>query len=198
MTDIRDRHRQEFAVGRRVALAFAVILAGPIVAGAAMAGQRLGLWPYDVAWNILTLMVALPLTLIGAVAALYVVVLGVRLPKIAGIAALAAVVVTGATLALFVKVLMLDASAAGPDVSTDPSDPPGFPAELIAAGAPGGAPRGGPTQNAECAVQAHPSQSAPGVAGYALQQAGFDVASLGVGRAVGSKTGSWFGTTWDA
>lgn len=194
MTDIRDRHRQESAVGRRAALAFGVTLIGPLVAGAAMAGLRLGWWPYDVAWNILTLMVALPLTLIGAVGALYTGVLGIRLPKIAGVAAVAAAVVSVATLALFIKVLLVDASSAGPDFSTDPSDPPGFPAELIALGAPAGAPSG----EGICAVQAYPSQAAPGVAGYALQQAGFEIASLGVGRAVGSKTGSWFGTTWDA
>lgn len=193
MTDIRDRHQQESAVGRRASLAFVVTLAGPVVASAAMAGFRLGWWPYDVAWNILTLMVALPLTLIGVAAALYAGVLGVRLPKFAGLAALASVVVVAGTLAVFAKVLMIDASPAGPDVSTDLADPPGFPAELIAAGAPRGAPIG----DGDCDVRAYPSQSAPGVAGYALQKAGFDIASLGVGRAVGSKTGSWFGTTWD-
>ena len=194
MTDIRDRHRQEASIARRAAIAFAVTLAGPIVAVAAMGGFKLGWWPYDVAWDVLTLKAALPLTLIGAAAALYAVVLAVRQPRFAGIAALASVVVVGATLAVFAKVLLIDASSAGPDISTDLTDPPGFPAELIAAGAPRGAPAG----ESGCEVQAHPSQSAPGVAGYALQQAGFDIASLGVGRAVGSKTGAWFGTTWDA
>lgn len=194
MTDIRDRHRQEAAIGRRAALAFAVTLIGPLVAGAAMGGFRLGWWAYDAAWTILTLKVALPLTLIGAAAALYAVVLAIRWPRFAGLAALAAVVAVGAALAVFAKVLLIDASSAGPDVSSDRNDPPGFPAELIALGAPGRAPSG----EGGCQVQAYPSQSAPGAAGYALRQAGFDISSLGVGRAVGSRTGSWFGTTWDA
>src|SRR5690606_33657780 len=68
------------------------------------------------------------------------------------------------------------------------------PAELIAAGAPAGAPSG----EAACAVEAYPSQSAPGAAGYALREAGFTIGSLGVGRAVGTKSGVWFGSQWDA
>lgn len=194
MTDIRDRHRQEAAVGRRAALAFAVTLAGPLVALAAMGGLRLGWWPYGVAWNALTLMVALPLTLIGAASALYAVALGVTRPRFAGLAALGAVLISGVTLAAFARVLLVQSQDAGPDISTDPADPPGFSAQLVAAGAPQGAPS--PAGN--CPVQAYPSQSAPGAAGYALQTAGFDIGSLGVGRAVGTQTGAWFGTTWDA
>lgn len=194
MTDIRDRHRKEAATGRRAALAFAITLAGPLVALAAMGGLRLGWWPYGVAWTGLTLWVALPLTLIGAVAALYAVLLAIKLPRFAGVAALGAVVASGLTLALFAKVLLINVSAAGPDVSTDVTDPPGFPAALVAQGAP----RGAPAMDGTCAVEAYPSQAAPGSAGYAMQQAGFEVADLSVGRAVGSRTGPWFGSTWDA
>lgn len=181
-------------MGRRAAWAFALTLAGPLVAAAAMGGFRMGWWSYGVAWNGLTLMAALPLTVIGAAAAVYAIMLAIKLPKLAGAAALGAALVSGLTLALFIKVLLIDVSAAGPDVSTDVTDPPGFPTALVALGAPGGA----PAMDGTCAVEAYPSQSAPGSAGYALQQAGFEVADLSVGRAVGSRTGPWFGSTWDA
>ena len=39
---------------------------------------------------------------------------------------------------------------------------------------------------------------APGVAGYALKEAGFEVAGIGVGRADGSHDSFWFGFTHDA
>lgn len=192
MTDIRDRHRQEAATGRRAAIVFAITLAGPLLALLAMGGFRLGWWSYGVAWNGLSLLVALPLTVIGAVAALYAIQLAIKQPKFAAVAATGAVLVSVLTLFAFARVL-IGAQGASADVSTDFADPPGFPAELIALGAPAGAPAAG-----SCAVQAYPSQSAPGTAGYALQQADFTVASIGVGRAVGTHTGVWFGTTWDA
>jgi hypothetical protein len=31
-----------------------------------------------------------------------------------------------------------------------------------------------------------------------LQKAGFEMSSLSVGRAVGTRSGDWFGSTWDA
>lgn len=194
MTDIRDRHRKEDAVRRRVSLAFALTLAGPLAALVAVVGLRLGWWPYGVAWNVITLMVALPLTVIGAVAALFAVVAGVKTPRVAGVAALASVVVSGAALFAFARVLLIQSHIAAPDISTNPQDPPGFPAAMTALGAPAGA----PPVVGNCAVEAFPSQSAPGAAGYALQTAGFDIRDLGVGRGLGTRSGVWFGTTWDA
>jgi hypothetical protein len=194
MTDLRDRHRKEAALGRRLTLAFALTLAGPLVALVAVIGLRLGAFPYAVAWNVVTLIVALPLTVIGAVAALYAVVMAIRRPRLAGIAALASVVVSGAALFGFARVLLIQSHAAAPDISTYAEDPPGFPASMIAEGAVAGA----PVVGGACSVQALPSQTAPGVAGYALQAAGFDIRDLGVGRALGTRTGVWFGTTWDA
>jgi hypothetical protein len=192
MSDIRERHLREAAMGRRAAFAFAMTLVGPAVAVAAMAGLRLGLWPYGLAWG-LTVYLALPLTIIGALGAVFAVVQAIRPPRIGRWAAFAAVVVSGATLAAFARVLLQPAVAA-PDVSTDPADPPGFSAAAIAQGAIPTA----PPAVSHCAVQALPSQSAPGAAGYALQAAGFDIQSLGVNRAVGTRQGLWFGTTWDA
>ena len=194
MTDIRDRHLRESAIGRRAALAFASTLLGPLAAVLAMAGLRFGWWDYGVAWGAMTLWVALPLSLLGAAGAAFAVLLAARRPKVAGLAALGAVVVSGAVLALFFKLLVVQSDSQGPDVSTDPVDPPGFPAELIAQGAVQGA----PSRGSGCAVAAYGAQSAPGAAGYVLQQGGFDIQSLGVGRAVGTRHGVWFGTTWDA
>lgn len=194
MTDIREDYRKETAVGRRAGLIFGLAMAAPLVAILAMAGFRLGWWPYGVAWNILTLGVALPLFVLGFLGALYALRLAVKSPKAAGLPALAALVVSATGLGIFAWLLLIQSTSAAPDVSTDSADPPAFPAQMIAAGAPAGA----PAQAAACAVEAYPSQSAPGAAGYALREAGFTIAGLGVGRAVGTQSGDWFGSTWDA
>lgn len=169
-------------------------MAAPIVAILAMGGFRLGWWPFGVAWNGLTLGVALPLFGLGFLGALYALGLAIKSPKAAGLPALAALVVSATGLGVFVWLLLIQSGGAAADVSTNPSDPPAFPAQMIAAGAPAGA----PVQGGVCAVEAYPSQSAPGAAGYALQKAGFTIGGLGVGRAVGTQSGAWFGSTWDA
>ncbi|CAN5348049.1 hypothetical protein BH09PSE1_BH09PSE1_18480 [soil metagenome] len=194
MTDIRSRHRKDAALGRRVTFAFASTLIGPLAALASMIGMRSGWWPYDIAWNVGTLLIALPLTVIGAGGALIAVVTGLMRPRLAGLAALASVVVSGAALAAFARVLLVQSHTAGPDVTTDSLDPPAFSAQQIADGASARAPEA----PGNCPVQAWSFQSAPGAAGYALQVVGFDIQNLGVGRAVGTRKGVWFGSTWDA
>lgn len=194
MTDIRERQRQDDAVARRAGLIFGLAMTAPITAIVAMGGFRLGWWSYGVAWNGLTLGVALPLFVLGFLGALYALGLAVKSPKSAGLPALAALVVSATGLGLFAWLLMFQASDAAPDVSTNPSDPPAFPAQMIAAGAPAGP----PPQEGACEVEAYLSQSAPGAAGYALQKAGFTIGGVGVGRAVGTQSGAWFGSTWDA
>ena len=194
MTEIQDRYRKESAIGRRAGLILGLTLAAPLVAIVAMIGLRMGLWSYGVAWNGLTLGVALPLVILGALASLYALVLAVKAPKTAGFSAFGALIFSSAGLGVFAWLLVIQSSASAPDLSTNPADPPAFPAQSVAAGAPDGPPAG----DAACAVEAYPSQTAPGVAGYALQEAGFTISSLGVGRAVGTRSGTWFGSTWDA
>lgn len=193
----RERATSDRSAFRRAAACLAVALAAPLLVFVAALGIRAGVLDLDFGFGVLTLKAAWALAWLGAVAAVLAVVVAIRSPKRAGLLACAAVLAAGATLVVF---LLHFARAAdrttGFDVSTNPADPPGYSDQVRARRAAAGS--DAPVKAEACAVAAVPSQVAPGVAAYGLQQAGFEVLGYGVARADGTRTGFWFGRTHDA
>lgn len=192
------------APGRAVQTAkllFAVALIAPLLVFVAMLGTRFGWWDWSVGYQLLTRRAAPWAAAAGGVAALAAVLVALKDLKRAGVWAALAVVASGATLGLLLRHAD-QAAAAGAvwDVSTDPSDPPGFPSRLTALRAAAGAATlqapAGPDQCPGLAPL--DAQAAPEAAGWALQQAGFTVLGFGVGRADGVRDGFWYGFTHDA
>jgi len=193
----RERATQDRSAFRRAAACLAVALAAPLLAFVAAVGLRTGLLDLDFGYGVLTMKAAWGLSWVGAAAAVGAVIIALRSPRAAGLVAGAAVLAAGATLSLFLSHFARSADrTAAFDVSTNPADPPGYSDQVRSRRAASGA--DAPVTSPGCAVAAVPNQVAPGVAAYALQQAGFEVPGFGVGRADGTRTGFWFGRTHDA
>lgn len=174
----------------------ALAVAAPLLVLVAALGTRVGAWPVETGYDLLTMRVAWILAFVGAVAALAALVLSFRNFRQSGGLAVLAVLVAAATLGGFVW--QKGRLTAGPveNVSTDLTEVPGF-GEL-------GDERGGQGPGPAVGVEACPGarpvmrQIAPTAAIYALEQAGFTLRGAGVARADGSREGFWFGVDHDA
>ncbi len=181
--------------GRVQALAVLAV-AAPVVVLVAALGTRVGAWPVEFGYDLLTMQVGWYLAFVSATAAVGALVLSFGNFRKSGLLALAAVLVAGATLGGFIwqKARL----SAGPveNVSTDLTEIPGF-GDL-------GDERSGQGPAAAVGAEACPGalpvmrQIAPTAAIYALEQAGFTLRGAGVGRADGSQEGFWFGFDHDA
>ncbi|GLS00950.1 hypothetical protein GCM10007859_09600 [Brevundimonas denitrificans] len=187
--------RRTPGAGRVQALAL-LALAAPVLVLVAALGTRVGAWPVEIGYDLLTLGAGWFLAFVGAAAALGALVLSFGNFRKLGLPAIAAVLVAGATLGGFIwqKARL----AAGPveNVSTDLTEVPGF-GDL---GEERGGQGPGPAVGAEACPGALPvmRQIAPTAAIYALEQAGFTLRGAGVARADGSQEGFWFGFDHDA
>ena len=201
MTQASVDTRKKTALRTKQALTgLGVALVSPILVFVAAVAMRLGVLDASVAFDFLVLKLAWPLAWLGAAGALIAVVAAFGAPRRAALPALAAVVVAGVSLALFTQ-YSLRPSGVPADVSTNSMEPPAYPSRTVglrrAAGAVPLDRWGG--GRAQCPGVVHmPRQVAPGVAAYALQNAGFIVPGFGVGRADGVREGFWFGFTHDA
>lgn len=187
-------------LARRAAV---VALLAPLLVMVAAMGTHLGLWDWRIGWSLLTWKVGLGLAGVGLAAAVIAIFCAAKRPKAAGLAAVLAVLAGGGTAGVY-GWAWTNGNAPGAgggfgDVTSDPGAPPVFGRTLsqrrAAAGAPDLTPAG---QFSGCALQFVPSQAAPEVAAWALDQAGFAVLGSGVGRADGVRTGFWFGFQYDA
>lgn len=183
-------------------LAFAGAVAAPALILIACLALRVGVIPLATALDLVTLKIAWPLSWLGGICGLLALFLSRGTGRGGWIPAVLAMVMALSTLSGFVWHFQKASGATSrPDVVTNTEDPPGFsPAIQAAREASAAVPTNHwATDRGTCAtVAAVMEQVAPGVAGYGLQQAGFDINSLGVGRADGTRTGFWFGRQWDA
>lgn len=187
--------RRTPGAGRVQALA-ALTVAAPVLVLVAALGTRLGAWPVEIGYDLLTLQVGWFLSFVGAAAALAGLVLAFGNFRKLGLLATAAGLIAGATLGGFIW--QKGRLSAGPveNVSTDLTEVPGF-GDL---GDERGGQGPGPVVGAEACPGALPvmRQIAPTAAIYALEQAGFTLRGAGVARADGSREGFWFGFDHDA
>lgn len=177
-------------------------LAAPVVVLLASLALRFGLIPLATALDLVTLKLAWPLSWIGVAGG----VLALWASRGAGrggwLPALIGAVAATATIGLFVWHFQKAGAATSiPDALTNVEDPLGFSESVMAARRRYGAVPvdhwAGASGTCD-GLAAYPGQVAPGVAGYALREAGFEIGTLGVGRATGVRSGLWFGRTWDA
>ena len=187
--------RRTPGAGRVQALAL-LSVAAPLLVLVAALGTRVGAWPVEVGYDLLTLRAGWYLACLGMVAALGGLVLSLGQFRKLGLLALSAVVVAGATLGGFIWQKSRQGVGPVENVSTDLAEVPGF-GDL-------GDQRRGRGPGAAVGVDACPGalpvmrQVAPTAAIYALEQAGFTLRGAGVGRADGSREGFWFGFYEDA
>ena len=182
--------------GAGVAVLLALSLIAPLLVLVAALGTRAGALSLETGYDLLTMRIGWWLTMAGAVAAVGAVILALRDFRRSGLLALAAVVVSGGTMAAYVWHNARQAGAPPEDISTDLTEIPGF-GDLNDQRRSRG-PR--VTAGVEVCPGALPvmKQIAPGSAAWALQQAGFTLRGAGVARADGSREGFWFGVDHDA
>lgn len=187
--------RRTPGAGRVQALALLAV-AAPVLVMVAALGTRVGAWPDEIGYDLLTMRAGWFLAFFGAAAAFGALILSFGNFRKSGLLAIAAALVAGATLGGFIwqKARL----SAGPveNVSTDLTEVPGF-GDL---GDERSGQEPGPAVGAEACPGAQPvmRQIAPTAAIYALEQAGFTLRGAGVGRADGSQEGFWFGFDQDA
>ena len=190
-------------------IGLALTLLSPLVVVVAVAGLKAGLLPIETAYDALTMKVALGLAVVGAIGAVVALISGAFSFQRSWLPMAAAVMVSAVTVVGFVREIEAHGGAitnkADPDyrpgagVSTDPVDPLGFSASIMAQRrADGGDPLVSDVGPNGCEVMHLPSQSAPGAAAYALQAAGFEIRDLGINRANGVYVTPWFDRTYDA
>lgn len=187
--------------GSIVRLAIAVVVAGPLIVFLGVIGTRLGIWDWRFGHDVLAQQWAWWAALGGGGAALVAVIAALVDIRRLWPWALAAVVVSAATLFMFVQRMPAASEASSPpDATTNIADRPIFSRRILAQRAAAGAVSTdrwiGTTSS--CALESLPTQVAPEAAGWALEQAGFTVLGFGVGRADGVREGVWFGFTHDA
>lgn len=170
--------------------------AAPMLVLAAALGTRVGAWPAEIGFDLLTMQAGWILSFVGGAAALIALVLSLRDFRRLGGVAVMAVLVSGATLGGFIWQKARIAAGPVENVSTDLTEVPGF-------GDLGDERRGRGPGNA-VGVESCPGalpvmrQIAPATAIYALEEAGFTLRGAGVARADGSREGFWFGFDHDA
>jgi hypothetical protein len=187
--------RRKTGEGRVLVLA-ALSIVAPVVVLAGALGTRVGAWPAEVGYDLVTMRAAWVLAFVGAAAALLALVLALGDFRRLGAAAVAGVVLAGATLGGFF--CQKARFSAGPveNVSTDLVEVPGFGdlADERQGRGPGPAVGSGDCPGALPVMRQIP----PTAAIYALEQAGFIVRGAGVARADGTRQGFWFGVGHDA
>jgi len=202
MADPLSPHARQTSRHRLAWIGLAGALAAPLLVFLACVALRLGAVSLETALDLVTLKVAWVLSWLGAASAVFAVWASRGAGKGGWIPATLAVVAAVATLSLFiVHFQKAGAATSRPDVMTNLEDPPGFRDSIMAARRSAGAPpldRWSANPGTCTGAVAAMTQVAPGVAGYGLQEAGFRISSLGVGRADGVRTGFWFGRTYDA
>ncbi|WP_295216963.1 DUF1499 domain-containing protein [uncultured Brevundimonas sp.] len=156
---------------------------------AAVTATRFGGLDLAIGYDLLTWTVARLLALVGLAAALTAAVLALRDLKGRGLYALAALVLSGATVAGFVLRQGQDATPHPRDVSTNLDEPPGLPR---AAG-----PRSGAPQTCD-GVDSIPTQVLAQQATSALVDAGFVVTRATTFQVEAVHAGAWFGFATDA
>lgn len=178
-------------------------LLAPATAFVAVAGVKLGVWDWTVGYSLLTMRVGLAFAALGAVAALGGVIVAVGERRVWPLA-LVGLVAGGATATIFGSHIasyglpVASGLALAADVTTNTEDPPVYSGPLADQRADAGAPTLTAGFLSDCEAASVPTQVAPSVAAYALQEAGFSVLGSGVGRADGTREGFWFGFTHDA
>jgi len=174
----------------------ALAVVAPLLVLAAALGTRIGAWPVEIGYDLLTLQAGWYLSFLGAAAALAALVLSFGNFRKLGALAVLAVFVAGTTLGGFVWQKARIAAGPVENVSTDLAEVPGF--GDLGEERSGQGP--GPAVGAEACPGALPvmRQIAPTTAIYALEQAGFTLRGAGVARADGSREGFWFGVDHDA
>lgn len=201
MTQTPADARKKTALRTKQALVgLGVALVAPVLVFIAAVTLRMGVLDWPIAFDFLVIKLAWPLAWLGAAGAVIAVIAAFGAPRRAALPAVAAVVIAGVTVTLF-ALYAARPTGVPSDVSTNSLEPPAYPSRTVglrqAAGAMGLDRWGG--GRAQCPGVAYlPRQVAPGVAGYALENAGFEVPGFGVGRADGVREGFWFGFTHDA
>jgi hypothetical protein len=181
----------------------ALTLLAPATAFVAVAGVQIEGWDWTTGYSLLAMRVGLAFAALGAVAAIggLIVALGERK---AWPLALIGLIAGGATATVYgLHIGSHGLPGAGgtatfADVTTNPAEPPVFSGLLAGDRVAAGAPNGAAGAFATCEAVSAPTQVAPSVAAYALQEAGFTILGTGVGRADGTRTGFWFGFKHDA
>ncbi len=168
----------------------------PLLVLVAALGTRVGAWPVETGYDLLTMRIGWFLAFFGAAAALVALFLSFRDFRRTGGLAVLAVSLAGATLGGYVWQKARLATGPVENVSTDTAEIPGF-ADLSDQRQGRGP---GPAVGPEACPGALPvmRQVAPTTAIYALEQAGFTLRGAGVARADGSREGFWFGFDHDA
>ena len=194
--------KASFKPSRLAVVGLVLVLLAPLTVFVAIAGLKAGLLSIETAYDLLTMRAGLYLAGLGVLGAIVALTGAVKSFRRSWLIAAAAVVISVATVVLFVRegsALSGDQQYGAGGVSTDSADPIGFSARIMAErqadGVDPSATDFGPNG---CEVAHLPTQSAPGVAGYALQEAGFEIRDIGVNRANGVHTSFWFDRTYDA
>ena len=171
-----------------------VAFLAPLLVLVAVFGTRFGLWSAGFGLEVLTLKVGRILAFAGLAAALIAVLIAFKDMRRRGLYAAVALVVAGATIALFLIQGPRFAVPADNDVTSDVAEAPAFSRAVVAM-------RGGGQRAASVAcpgLVAVPRQVAPETAAAALEAAGFTVRGAAPFRADGARQGFWFGLTYDA
>lgn len=171
-----------------------VAFLAPLLVLVAVFGTRFGLWSAGFGLEVLTLKIGRILAFVGLAAALIAVLIAFKDMRRRGLYAAVALVVAGATIALFLIQGPRFAVPADNDVTSDVAEAPAFSRAVLAM-------RGGGQGAAPVACSglvAVPRQVAPETAAAALEAAGFTVRGAAPFRADGARQGFWFGLTYDA
>lgn len=182
--------------GGRVQVLAALAVVAPLLVMAGALGTRVGAWPVETGYDLLTMQAGWYLSFLGAASALGALVLSFGNFRKLGAVAVLALLVAGATLGGFIWQKARIATGPVENISTDLVEIPGF-GDL-------GDERGGQGPGPAVGVEVCPGalpvmrQIAPTTAIYALEQAGFTLRGAGVARADGSREGFWFGFDHDA
>ncbi|WP_417229855.1 DUF1499 domain-containing protein [Brevundimonas sp.] len=172
-----------------------IVLAAPLLVFAAVMGTRFGLWSVEVGRDLLTLQIGRWLALAGLAAAALGVLLALRDLRRLGLIAGVSLLVSLATVGLFVRQQAQLTAPAPLDATTAPADVPGYSAETAALRVAMGA----PDAPAACpGLTAVPTQVASETATAALEAAGFTVQKAGLFQSEGLHEGFWFGLRHDA
>ena len=169
-----------------------ISLLAPLLVLVAVFGTRFGLWSLSLGLETLTFAIGGKLALVGGVAALGVVALGLRQWRAVWPLMLVAVVSAVASLTLYkVQAPRYNVPGAA-DVTTNAVEPPPFSKAVLAE-------RGGVETTAEpCdGLVSVARQVAPETAAYAMREAGFTVRGVAPFRADGHRESFWFGQVHD-
>lgn len=172
-----------------------IVLAAPLLVFIAVMGTRFGLWSVEVGRDLLTLQIGRWLALAGLGAAALGVLLALRDLRRLGLIAVISLLVSLATVGLFVRQQAQLSLPAPLDATSAPADAPGYGAETaglrVALSAPD-APAACP------GLTAVPTQVASETATAALEAAGFTVQKASLFQSEGLHEGFWFGLRHDA